>query len=182
MTVPITTFISTFNKIGVAKPNQYMINILDYRNNFSKTNSIFYAKSATTPSFTVKEMQVPYMGRIIKLPLTSRTYEDITFTFIADEKYNNRKFFETWNSEINSHQTNEFINNSNVKNYLTSSIYIGLNSQTSSISSFGIPFPFHNYILENAFPKEIGPITLAYDNNNTVAEFTVTFCYTNLRR
>lgn len=174
MSVSIDTMVAEFKKLGVAKPNFYKIQIFDYAG-LAEENITFYAKSTTTPTFTIKEMQVPYMGRILKLPLTSRLYEDWTVTFIVDEKYNNRKFFEKWHSDINDHLNNSL--NVNLENYMLTNINVVLlnYNSTAAFSS-----EIHNFILEKAFPKEIGPIQLGYDLNNTVSEFTVTFAFSNL--
>jgi len=173
MSVSIDTIVSEFKKSGVAKPNFYKIEIFDYAK-VATQDITFYAKATTTPTFSIKEMQVPYMGRMLKLPLTSRLYEDWTVTFIADENYYNRKFFEKWHSAINDHLDNSL--NVPLETYILSNIRVLLLNPYSTLSA-GI----HGFILEKVFPKEIGPINLGYDQNNTVSEFTVTFAYNNLK-
>ena len=174
MSVSIDTIVSEFKKSGVAKPNFYKIEIFDYAK-VATQDITFYAKATTTPTFSIKEMQVPYMGRMLKLPLTSRLYEDWTVTFIADENYNNRKFFEKWHSDINDHLNNSL--NVSLQTYILSNINVILLNHNSTAA---FSTEIHNFILEKAFPKEIGPINLGYDQNNTVSEFTVTFAYNNL--
>lgn len=170
----ITDFISNFD--GGAKPNLYEIRIFPANQqidtklmgDLNKPSLAFQAKGAQMPESAVGEIIVPYLGRQIKVP-GDRVYQDWTITVISDEAMILRKEFEKWNMIINSHQLN--VPDGDVYGWTK-------NSRAEVYTLNRVGRTTHSYTLYGVFPKEISSVDLAYDNNDTVMEFTVTLAYT----
>lgn len=170
----ITNFIGNFD--GGAKPNLYEIRIfpanqqIDTKTmgDLNKPSLAFQAKAAQMPESAVGEIIVPYLGRQIKVP-GDRVYQDWTITVISDEAMILRKQFEKWNMIINSHDINT--PDGDVYGWTMAS-----NAEVYTLNRVGKTT--HSYTLYGVFPKEVSSVDLAYDNNDTVMEFTVTLAYT----
>jgi len=170
----ITDFLYNFD--GGAKPNLYEVsifpansnidgNVMGGKNNPSLT---FQAKGAQLPESSVGEIIVPYLGRQIKVP-GDRVYQDLTLTVISDEAMGLRKEFDKWNGVLNGHTTNT----------PDGSLYTWTRDSVADIVHLSREGKYtHGYTLYGVFPKEVSSIDLAYDNNDTVMEFTVTLAYT----
>lgn len=171
----ITDFLSNFD--GGAKPNLYEVKIFTsnvpqvmdevFSGNKQKPSLIFQAKGAQLPESSVGEIIVPYLGRQIKVP-GDRTYQDWTITVISDEAMRLRKEFEAWNAVINGH----------VNNIPDGDVYTWTTQTTATVTQLNRRGKdTHSYTLTGVFPKEVSAIDLAYDNNDTVMEFSVTLAY-----
>ena len=171
----IADFIGFFD--GGAKPNLYEVKIFTAnvpqidQNVFSGKQGpslVFQAKGAQLPESSVGEIIVPYLGRQVKVP-GDRTYQDWTITVISDEAMGLRKEFEKWNAILNGHVTNT----------PAGDVYGWTTQTTAEVKQLNrIGGESHSYLLTGVFPKEVSAIDLAYDNNDTVMEFTVTLAYT----
>lgn len=171
----ITDFLSGFT--GGARANLYEVNIYPAAPSASGDKLLiggapdsitFHAKGAQLPESAVGEIIVPYLGRQVKLP-GDRTYADWNLTVLSDEAMKLRNIFELWNADINGHESN--IPNGYQYGWVTSSTVVvsHLNRQGAFT---------HTYSLIGAFPKDVGSVDVAYDNNDTIMEFPVTFAYT----
>jgi len=177
----IQDFISRFD--GGAKPNLFRVtvnpnsgfpisnpNIMN--SDKSKGALVFMAKGAQLPESTVGEILVPYLGRQIKIP-GDRVYADWTVTVMNNEDMELRKEFERWNAAINGHQSNV----SAAQN--SGQLYTWVKQSTAKIEQLGRHGrPTHTYDIYGIFPREISTIDLAYDQNDVISEFSVTFAYT----
>ena len=129
----------------------------------------FMAKSASIPASTIGEITVPWRGRQFKIP-GDRTFADWEITIISDAAYDLRDKFEAWNQTFQHH----FDNVSEVGNISTPlfqdwSIYwLGRDGQRSSA---------RKYKFIGCWPKEVGAIEVAFDTNDSLAEFSVTMAY-----
>ena len=133
---------------------------------------IFACKAAAIPPMAVGTIDVPYFGRTIKVP-GNKTFDNWTVTVINDEDFLIRNGFEKWIAAMGTHENNvatigtdftqaggSLYGNATVKHYNKS------NSKTIA-----------EYKFLNIFPVSLGEITLGWDANDAIEEFTVEFAY-----
>lgn len=133
----------------------------------------FLCRSAGIPASTVGTVEVPFRGRVIKLP-GDRTFESWTVTVMADEELQLRAFFEAWMDRLNKHDDGAGYTDNYSATLKVDQLKRGTNSGTDLTDPHSI---IRTYTFNNAFPSNISQIDLSYDNNNTVAEYTVEFQY-----
>lgn len=128
--------------------------------------SRFLIKSASLPSSTLGIIELPFMGRKIKIA-GDRTFEDWETTIINDEKMHVRSAIENWSDRINGFQSNRpgFANS---MEYRTS-------ATVTQISARGIPV--RTYKFHNMWPSTIAAIDVAWETTDTVEEFSCTWTY-----
>jgi hypothetical protein len=166
MARPISAFVGNFD--GGARANLYRVTVPNPPAGVNLGNLEFFAKSAQLPASTLGEIAVPFMGRVTKVA-GDRTYEDWTISILNREDMNLRKAFETWNANINQHRQN-------VSNGDFRSLVFDSTAKVEQLDRAGKVT--RTYTMFHLFPKEVGSIDLAFDNNDTVSEFTVTLAYT----
>ena len=129
----------------------------------------FMCRAAALPGSELGTVEVPFRGRIVKLP-GDRTFEPWTITVYNDTNFNVRNSFEKWMNGINTHQTNLglFVDNAGYNTYAT-------NVEVKQLNQIGATIK--TYSLKNAFPSAISQIELSYDQVTQIEEFTVTFQY-----
>ena len=172
----ITEFLSNFT--GGARANLYFVTISPGTGSSVANNSLlkggvadsitFHAKGAQLPESAVGEIIVPYLGRQVKLP-GDRTYADWNLTVLSDEAMKLRNVFERWNADINGHTTNRPYGYQ--YGWVTTSVITVTHLTRQGKET-------HQYKLYGAFPKDVGSVDVAYDNNDSIMEFPVTFAYT----
>lgn len=178
--------LNTFkNKIGYGvRPNLFQVSLLDAPKAASltadkATDFTFLCRSAGIPAASVGTVEVPFRGRVIKLP-GDRTFESWTITVFGDEKLKLRSYFEKWLDVLNEHTSGA--------GYTTSTDYSGTlqvdqlaRGKSAPAAAGGSTTDPHSvirsYQFKNAFPTNISQIDLSYDNNNSIAEYTVEFQY-----
>jgi hypothetical protein len=65
----------------------------------------FACKAAQIPSSTVGVVEVPYFGRVVKVP-GNKTFDNWTVTIINDEDFNIRNAMEKWITAMGTHEGN----------------------------------------------------------------------------
>jgi hypothetical protein len=161
MSQAISDFSGKFE--GGARPNRFQVNVSFPTQ--SLQDFMFLCRSASQPASTLGEVAVPYMGRTYKIP-GDRTFEDWTITIYNDNDHAIRKEFETWHQLLNEYEKN--VNGSVGSSNMMGQANVWQLSQDGS--------DLHSYEFTDVWPKEIGAIDLAWDNNDAVEEFTVTMC------
>ena len=132
---------------------------------FGNNQRQFFIKAASMPASTIGVVEVPYLGRRIKLP-GDRTFAEWTITVMMDEDNLIREDFVGWMNSIGSH-TNIFgENQADILNREDWTFTAMTNNDTDVASGF--------YEMINCFPTEVGAAEFSYENNDTMAEFTVT--------
>ena len=147
-------------------------NGIDGRNiNGVEEKITFLCNASSIPASEIKEMEVAYFGRKVKLP-GERTFQPWSMTVLNDEDFLVRKTFEHWMASINGHSSN--IRNS------------GFNAGPSSYEGTAIIKQFSKgpvesairaYKLVNCFPTMVDPIELSWDSNDKIQEVKVTLAY-----
>jgi len=125
----------------------------------------FMVKSASHPTWTTTELQVPYMGRQLYYS-GHRTVEPWTTTVINDEDFKVRNAIEAWQNAINRQQENvrDFASPSDAE-YKT----VGKIFQYSKIGQIT-----REYSLIGLWPQNVSAIDLAWDNDS-IQEYSVTW-------
>ena len=128
-------------------------------------------KSAALPASTVGTVELPFRGRVIKVP-GDRTFESWTATFYMDDAFELRGAYEKWIELTNTVDAN------------TASVYISDILQDITVTQMdkfgGSATAFKDireYKLVKAFPVSVSQVSLAYDNNDSYEEFDVEFAY-----
>lgn len=173
------------NKVGYGvRPNLFQVSVADLGSsitNIANSGDVknsdakfsFLCRSAGVPASSVGTVEVPFRGRVIKLP-GDRTFESWTVTVIADENMAVRSFFEKWMDYLNKHDSGAGY----TANYAATLQVQQLARGTAAGEALTAPHEvIKTYKFLNAFPSNISQIDLSYDNNNSVAEYTVEFQY-----
>ena len=164
--------ISDFRKKGLvdggSRPNLFSCQFTSTPSglsNISSTNFTFLCKIATIPPSTLGVVEVPYFGRMVKVP-GNRTFDNLSITIINDEKMDIRDGFERWMDMMNSHKTNETWNTNILGTLVVTHNVRSMNSSGDKKWSFN-----------EIFPVALGEIGLDWGSNDTLEEFTVDLAY-----
>jgi hypothetical protein len=128
----------------------------------------FACKAAQIPSSTVGVVEVPYFGRVVKVP-GNKTFENWTVTIINDEDFNIRNAMEKWITAMGTHEGN----------VATISAGDGTLYGQATVNQYakagGTVLEAYNFV--NIFPINVAAIDLGWGENDTIEEFTVEFAY-----
>ena len=167
MAFSINTFRSTGMAGGGARPNLFQCVVSGQ--GFAATNFQYLCKIASIPPSTMGVVEVPYFGRMIKVP-GNRTFDNLSVTVINDEGMEVRLAVEAWMNKMNSHVGNI----SQDPNDLQATMTIQHHGRdgTESIGGEG-----SGWVFTNIFPVALGEIGLDWGSNDTIEEFTIDFAY-----
>lgn len=184
--------LTTFKgKIGYgARPNLFQVSVSNPPSgigSFSSSNDItgtdpkftFLCRSAGIPASSIGTVEVPFRGRVIKLP-GDRTFESWTVTVFADDNYAVRSYFEKWLDKLNEHRSGAGYTGGSSANTFSSTLQVSQLARGTNVAGANVTDPhsvIRTYQFINAFPTNVSQIDLSYDNNNSVAEYTVEFQY-----
>ena len=131
----------------------------------------FSCKGAAIPPMAVGVVEVPYFGRVVKVP-GNKTFENWSVTVINDEGFIVRNGFEKWVASMGTHI-------GNVQSSASSTLASGLygNATVVHYGKTGSTSVLATYNFVNIFPVSVSEIALGWDANDAVEEFTVEFAY-----
>ena len=135
----------------------------------------YMCKSAALPATNVGTVELPFRGRVIKVP-GDRTYETWTATFYMDDAFELRAAYEKWISLTNGVDAN--IASADIVNTwqdITISQLDKFGGATGAADSQLTTI--REYKLVQAFPVSVSQVSVAYDNNDSFEEFDVEFAY-----
>ena len=139
----------------------------------SKGSAVTYmCKSAALPATSVGTVELPFRGRVIKVP-GDRSYETWTGTFYMDDAFGLRSEYEKWIELTNGVD----------KNTASADIVdTWVDIKVTQLDKFGGDTSdklneLRVYRLVQAWPVSVSQISLAYDNNDSYEEFDVEFAY-----
>jgi len=162
--IGIDDFIARFEG-GGARPNLYMV-----RFNFpggvesgEQTQKTYLCKAASLPESTIGTVMVPFMGRSVKVS-GDKEFADWTVTMLADTDMDGRKSFEKWMDFMNGHVSNTGV--ANPRDYYQN-LSVDMLDRNGEV--------IFTTELKLCFPTNVGELSLGYDNNDAIAEYTVTF-------
>lgn len=154
---------------GGTRPNRFAVT--GEIGSFGAVDNL-YVKAASMPASTMGVIQVPFRGRVIKLP-GDRAYPEWTFTMLDENTKAFREKFEAWNEEFNSHEENISGEGSGGVDLTSPDLFTQwtvtqLDMQGEIIRST---------ILHNCWPVEVGAVDLTYDAADTLTEYSITLAY-----
>ena len=125
----------------------------------------FLCRTTNLPGMTLGEVPVPFRGRQL-YNAGDRTFETWTTTIMNDTDFLIRNAMERWMNAINALSDNSGLENPS--DYQVDAFVDQLDRAGEAIKS---------YTFRGLFPQTIAPIELAYDTNDAVEEFEVTYRY-----
>lgn len=126
--------------------------------------ALFLVKAAQLPGSTMGQIAVPFRGRRLKVS-GDRTFEDWSTTIINDTDFKLRKAMEKWAEVIQNH--NYAVGANSMEEYFGTGVVRQLDRQGKQLRV---------YEFNGIWPQTIAPIALAFDANDTIEEYDVTFC------
>jgi hypothetical protein len=160
----VNQFLNNFD--GGARPNRYRVIITGQPAGAGAVPETiqFLCRASSIPASNLGVARVNYMGREAKIS-GDKVFEDWSITVYNNISWDTRGFFERWVNGMLNHQgnTTQFQNNDT---YFADATVEQLDRNEATIAV---------YNMRGIWPTNLGDIQLAYDNNDTVEEFTVTF-------
>ena len=129
-------------------------------------------KAGSMPVQTLGILQIPYRGRIAKIP-GDRVYAEWTFTMIDEVTENHRRAFEEWHQLFNHHEDNTV----DFQEILSGTGFAYTDWTVTQLDMAGAEISNRKVRLVNCWPVEVGAIDLSYDTADTLTEYSVTLAY-----
>ena len=126
----------------------------------------FACKAAAIPAMAVGVVEVPYFGRVVKVP-GNKTFDNWNVTIINDEGFTIRNGMEKWISTMGTHIGNV--------NTATNENLYGQGTVKQYAKTAGAAIATYSFV--NIFPVNMSEIALGWDSNDAIEEFTVEFAY-----
>ena len=146
---------------GGVRPNLYSVIINAPAVGFMDLQ--FLAKGAQLPASTIGNIDVPYRGRMLKVP-GDRTFEPWTVTLWNDPDWQYRTMFEEWMNRITNHSRNQ--TSTTVNGVYGSAAVSQLNRSGNVVRT---------YRIQDMYPTSVAAIDLAMDPDGAPEEYVVTF-------
>ena len=149
-------------KGGGARANQFRVSFpaLDGSTGLME----FMARGAQIPAVTMGEVTVPYRGRQVFVP-GDRTYDAWTITVFNDTGFSIRGALENWQNQIQNIGSSITARIEGMSVYRDAEVFhLGRNGEL-----------LRTYSLYNCWPTTVDAIDLAFDTNDAIEEFGVTF-------
>jgi hypothetical protein len=124
----------------------------------------FLCKASSLPASTIGEVEVPYLGRMIKVP-GNRTFDTWTVTIINDIDFEIRRQTEKWLNSINGHEDN--LGFATLRDVYSDAHVTQLGRDGAEL---------YTYHIVDMFPTEMAQIDLSFDSEE-IEEYDVTFTY-----
>tara|TARA_Y100000034_G_C6872079_1_gene398314 strand:+ start:254 stop:856 length:603 start_codon:yes stop_codon:yes gene_type:complete len=142
--------------------------VLGAHSPFSSMKLALNAKTTTIPTGTIEPVEVPYFGRIFKMP-GGRTFDEWTTTITNDEDFAVRDMIEQWMNAINDHSSN--------RASMQTSIMPGANYAVDAmVQQYGKDgILLRTYDMKGCWPSTVGEISLDWSEASTIEEFEVTW-------
>ncbi len=170
MPIKLDSFIK--NLSNITRPNRFLVVVYPPTDLLATSMTAdvlqFYAQSAVIPDRTFGEIDFKYYGMTLKLA-GNETLSDLTITFINNEEWSVRDFFESWANAIHSRfdSTKSYMN----ELFNGSSIFVHqLDGYGNTIAS---------YQFRNIFPKVVSEMELNMETTDSISTFQVTFAYSH---
>ena len=125
----------------------------------------FACKAAQIPSSAVGVVEVPYFGRVVKVP-GNKTFDNWNVTIINDEGFSIRNGFEKWIATMGTHL-------GNINSATNANLY-GKGTVKQYAKTGGAPIAIYDFI--NIFPVNMSEIALGWETD-AIEEYTVEWCY-----
>ena len=175
MAFTIDTFRTTALSAGGARANLFDVTIAGAAATTHLAGGVaefkFACKAAAIPAMAVGVVEVPYFGRVVKVP-GNKTFDNWSVTIINDEGFLVRNGMEKWVASMGTHIGNV---QSAASSALTSALYGEATVQ--HYGKTGTASKIAEYKFVNIFPVSVSEIALGWDANDAIEEYTVEFAY-----
>lgn len=129
------------------------------------------AKASSIPASIIGEIAMPFMGRQT-FHAGDRTYEPWNVTIIADEDFSLRNVFEAWHNSLDTYNADR----NRKRTYGLDGDQVNQYIATATVSLIGKRNNIvKTYDMVNCWPTNVGAMELAWDDNDKIGEFDVTF-------
>lgn len=165
----VTNFRSAINRHnGIQRQHRWRVN-LSFPNAVATSDDTrdasLLATTTTTPKSVLGEILIPWGGREMPMP-GDRKFEPLSITFIGVEDDFHHTLFEAWSEQFNGSDSNtaagDFVD-------LYADIEIELLDKNDNVVK--------TYVLEQAWPQEVGELTLDQSAQDAFNQFTVIVRY-----
>jgi hypothetical protein len=154
---------------GGARPNQFRVELtfptFVTLGVIAGQRAQFLCRAASLPASTIETISIPYRGRPVNFA-GERSFQPWTVSIYNDTTFNIRNALEQWQSGIQQYNTTN--GRTNPTDYQVDLSVHQLDRNGSSIKT---------YKFTDAFPTNIGAITLDYEQQNAIEQFDVEFVY-----
>ena len=145
---------------------QVMVNFPTFAgSNSDVRQASLLARTATTPASTLGELDLVWAGRDVPIP-GDRTFTEFPVTFMAVQDFKVIDAFENWSEGINGSESNTA---SAAPDEYKKDVVLQLLDENDNV--------LKEYVLQEAWIKEIAGMELDKGSKDSFAEFTVTFRY-----
>ena len=175
MAFTIDTFRTTALSAGGARANLFDVTIAGVAATTHLATGVaefkFACKASAIPAMAVGVVEVPYFGRVVKVP-GNKTFDNWSVTVINDEGFLVRNGFEKWVASMGTHK-------GNVQSAASTKLASGLygNAEVVHYGKAGETSKIAEYKFVNIFPVSVSEIALGWDSNDAIEEYTVEFAY-----
>ena len=138
------------------------------------TEFTFACKGSAIPAMTVGVVEVPYFGRVVKVP-GNKTFDNWSTTIINDEGFEVRNAMEKWMVLMGGHESNISSFGAAAAGGGNAALYGSALVRQYSKSDATTALQTYKFI--NIFPVSVGEITLEWGDNDSIEEFAVEFAY-----
>lgn len=185
----VSNFLSKF-KAGFAKPNRYRVefflppgvsassNFVSSTNSYASDNSLVKVGNAangnqqvniachtmTMPQRSLMTYEIKQNFAPVRLPY-SATYDPVTFSFYADNRYTQRDFFDVWQGAVTNIGSN------------TMNFYKEYVSDIKMFAQDDAGRDTYSVTLFDAYPLNIGLVDFSYAQANNFQTITVTMSF-----
>lgn len=159
----ISEFVSKFQH--GARPNLFKVEIP-----FLGEGMKFFCKSASIPGMSFDNIPMNYQNNTINIP-GDLNYTPWQLTIVNDKGFKIRKDIERWMGAIKSSFGTSGI--TNIKQAFKTCYVYQLDEEGDEIMG---------YTLNYCYPSNLGEITLSFESQNTIEEFTVEIVYSSFER
>ena len=159
----LNTFVQKLSG-GGARANQFEVTITAAPVSVGGDLFTFLCRAGQVPAQTVGEVPVPFRGRQVFVG-GDRTYDAWTTTVFSDAAWTLRGGLEQW-STLMADMGLETAGTTSPAAYYGQATVTQMDRNET---------PVNTYTLYQVWPQTIDPIELAYDTNDTVEEFGVTW-------
>ena len=169
----LSNFINAFQ--GGTRPNRFRITgTSTVPGTTSVATGLFretHCTAATLPESIVGIIPIPFRGRVYKFP-GDRTYNEWNVTILDDIGTSATwKFFHDWSNQFNNHDTNVSVSREQKDQFCKNLTVQLLDHQQDTI--------IRTMQLLNAWPAQVGPVTLDMNAANQLGSFQVQIAYTH---
>jgi hypothetical protein len=151
-------------KGGGARANLFKVSLLSPVGDLDEVSK-YLVKGAELPGSTISPIPIPFRGRQLKIS-GDRTFDPWTVTVMNDTDFTIRRNLEIWMSLINNHEDNQGVTDPD--DYFSDLAVSQLDRNGETL---------REYRIVGAWPSDLGPISVSFDNENTIEEYQVTFQY-----